>query len=488
MSTASRDAVRVAIVGGGITGAVAASTLSAAGVEVHVFDQGRRGPGGRASHRSVRPSDRSVLGDDGPVPEDGWEFDHGCQFLRADTPRMRGLCKEWCDRGWAAPWSGRFGRAPGEVSVDFFGLPTDSSPVYVGVGGMQRLPRAILGASAAIVHAGVRVGGLSRADGDDAQWELAGVSGPAAFHDTAEAVAAAAQPQSLGRFDAVLLTDVSSSFESWHRASAGVPEALADQLRHRVRVPLFSCMVVLAEPLQLPLDGITFGSAEHGGLWWAARSTSKPGLGRRPGGHAGGAETGSQRHGDGCAGGAGECWTLISTPSFAVDEIDRVHMQDPETGAFRPQEDGYLNSGPGAALYAAFVAGVASMIPAGAPPPPATPLYLQGQRWGSAFPAPALVEGRDARGHGPTTRTVLRVAYESAVPPLVYESATTPPAHEPVGPPSKDFVADDDLKMYYAGDYCSRRPPGFEAACLSGIEAAEHIAATLVGGGCSVSV
>ena len=41
----------------------------------------------------------------------------------------------------------------------------------------------------------------------------------------------------------VMLTDVSSAFGEWHRASAGVPEALAVRVRSRVRVPLFSCMV-----------------------------------------------------------------------------------------------------------------------------------------------------------------------------------------------------------------------------------------------------
>lgn len=28
-----------------------------------------------------------------------------------------------------------------------------------------------------------------------------------------------------------------------------------------------------------------------------------------------------------------ECWTLVSTPAFAVAEIQSVEMQDPETGS-----------------------------------------------------------------------------------------------------------------------------------------------------------
>src|SRR6056297_2705156 len=58
--------LRVAIVGGGITGAAAAHALGdEPGVEVHVYDQGGRGPGGRASHRRVyADSSRIVLPDD----------------------------------------------------------------------------------------------------------------------------------------------------------------------------------------------------------------------------------------------------------------------------------------------------------------------------------------------------------------------------------------------------------------------------------------
>lgn len=52
---------RVAIIGGGISGTCAAHHLISlfggnGEVEVVLFDQGGRGPGGRASHRRVRKS------------------------------------------------------------------------------------------------------------------------------------------------------------------------------------------------------------------------------------------------------------------------------------------------------------------------------------------------------------------------------------------------------------------------------------------------
>ena len=171
---------RVAVVGGGITGAVAASALAPV-CEVHVYDQGRRGPGGRASHRTVDPSTHAVLATDAPPPG-ALEFDHGCQFLRADDARMRTLAAEWVDRGICAAWRGRFGTV-GDGASPFFGLPTSAAPVYVGVGGMHRVPRRVLEASGATVHAGVRVSGLRRvaaADGGPPQWALLGVGGAAA--------------------------------------------------------------------------------------------------------------------------------------------------------------------------------------------------------------------------------------------------------------------------------------------------------------------
>ena len=69
---------RIAVIGGGITGAMAASTMASACV-VHVYDQGRRGPGGRASHRAVCADTRAVLADDPPIAPGCLEFDHGCQ-------------------------------------------------------------------------------------------------------------------------------------------------------------------------------------------------------------------------------------------------------------------------------------------------------------------------------------------------------------------------------------------------------------------------
>lgn len=110
-------------------------------------------------------------------------------------------------------------------------------------------------------------------------------------------------------------------------------------------------------------------------------------------------------------------------------------------------------------------------------------LYLQGQRWGSALPAPAAVYGRDANGGGPTTATVCGVRYERETLPLLYKrpSSSSTASSSSSGGSSvvvarrDDYLADDEMGLYYAGDFCSSRCPGFEAAALSAIDVAEHI-------------
>ena len=465
---APTDGPRIAIVGGGITGAMVASELAhnAPNCDVHLFDQGRRGPGGRASHRAVADGKVIVKDDREEISPAALRFDHGCQFTRADDSRMRALVERWVGLGWAAEWRGRFGVAGEGEAMDFFGLPSHREPVFVGVGGMHMLPRRVLANCGATLHRGVRVARMER-DEATSTWTLHGVGGEAAYHDTAEASAAAAAPTALGSFDIVVLTDVSSSFGSWHRASAGLPPDFGARVGARVRVPLFAAMVAFREPLNLPLDAITFAGS---GLWFAARSQSKPGLG-------------------GVGGGEGdcECWTLVSTPRFAADEISDTPMQDASTGAFKPQEDSYLNTGPAPALLRAFEEAVAPLRQAtdAAIPPP---MYLQGQRWGSALPAPSGVGGRDRLGRGASTVTLSGVQYEKETPPLVYAQPrdTSVGGGEggaggggDVGASRCDFVADDALGLYYAGDFCSHRPPGFEAATLSALDVAAHICARM---------
>ena len=422
----------VAIVGGGITGTVAATTLARLlpGARITLFDQGR-GLGGRALHRRV--DDGEVVA---PWARSSMAFDHGCQFFQGGDAEFRDkILDSWLKAGLAAEWQGKFAGAG-----DFFGIGRET--VYVGIGGMHTVTAGAAqmlecNHSNFVARRGVRVGAVARA-GD--RWALSGVGGEAAIHDSTlkssdveEARAAAA----LGEFDAVIVTDASAAQESWHRASAGLPEAflaMSKRVRDRVRVAMFTAIVAFEAPVPVAYDASSF---EGSPIWFAARTNSKPGF-----------ESLEK-----------ECWTLVSTPAWAAAEVERVPMRDPATGAFIPQSAEVLEA-PARALLDAFAAAVGAL-------PAHT--YLHAQRWGSAFPAP-LTHGRDADGRSAATKDVLGTAFDAS-------STEQFAGLGGGGAGNEDFVDGGDLlNLYYAGDFCSPRPPGVVAAALSGKHAAEACA------------
>jgi renalase len=97
----------IVIIGGGISGLMAARTLVEAGVEqVVVLDKGRSG-GGRLATREV----------------DGATFDHGAQYFTVRSPEFAAHVAEWEAKGWVTKWFG------------------DPHPRYRAEGGMNRLAR-----------------------------------------------------------------------------------------------------------------------------------------------------------------------------------------------------------------------------------------------------------------------------------------------------------------------------------------------------------
>lgn len=446
--------VSIAIVGGGITGSTVAHQLLrlVPDARLTVFDQGR-GLGGRTSHRRLEDSSsKAVVSpvDDGSA----CRFDHGCQFFRADSDEFKSeILSEWTASGYAAEWRGKFGGGG-----DFFGVPSDPRPVYVGVGGMHRIAMSQLAAAESSgrvsVNTGTRVSSVERTDRD--KWTLSGTSGKAAFHDTSEKTAAEATTQALGTdFDFVVCTDASSAQGGWHRASAGLGFEV-ERIAERPRVALFTSLVVFDPPLDLGLDAV---SPEDGPVWFAARTASKPGLESTP----------------------GDCWTLVSTPQFALREIQQVPMRDPQTGAFRPQQRDYLVSGPGKALLDAFK----RMYPCN----DGNSVVVSAQRWGSAFPAPITFQKDSADVAEVVGTSYLGLPRISLLPSFADNSKTP----EPNGAPARQGAAADPKKntendyfvepvdaFFYAGDFCSTRTPGVESAALSALHCARSIADRVV--------
>lgn len=461
----------IAIVGGGITGSTCCSVLSrAGGFAVTLFDQGQRGPGGRMSHRRIERVTQSVVADDLPMNQVDDRsvfdsFDHGCQFFFASTDRFKVWVNDWVAADVARDWTDRrplwipeqsgTSQSP---SQDFFGLLEYAAlPCYTGVGGMHQIARHQCNTGAlngATIMSGTRVSGIEAAPSshDKPRWELFGTSGTPAFHNTAEDDAKSTHPSSLGQFDAVIFTDPSSCFDKWHRASAGlsaIAPAMAATVQARPRIPLFTTMIAF-DSLPLPFDSIVWS---EGPLWYACRNNAKPRLN-------------SDR----------ECWTLVSTPAFACNEITEVPMvltSSPVDGqphkTFLPQDNAYLNSGPAQVLSEAFLNTLMSEEACGVKIS-ARPklLYLQGQRWGSAIPgdrdAADLVEIAGTKYQ----RSIPNLATkDTRVIPLMTSSASSDA--------KVDFLSDDSCGLYYCGDFCSYRVAGVEAAVLSAEDCARHV-------------
>lgn len=134
-------------------------------------------------------------------------------------------------------------------------------------------------------------------------------------------------------------------------------------IRSRARIPLFTAMVAFDRKMFDGVDSAVFDLRDvyHGAesadiddtadaesisqdsVWFAARCSSKPGI-----------ESPESL----------DCWTLVSSPKFAVNEISSTTMQDEvdttaTSGAkktvFKPQENSYLNEGPALTMVNTFL-------------------------------------------------------------------------------------------------------------------------------------
>ena len=531
---------KVAIIGCGITGALAASTLiqkckndntnnDQGGLTIHVFDQGRGGVGGRASSRSAFPSSTqsssstlSNKNDDVTTMSSSTNmlrWDHGCQFFRADTPRFQCIVQEWLDKGYAQVWNGNFtsircnnyhreddeegtGSDRSTEEYEFFGLPSHP-PFYVGSNGMQSLITNVMD-DAAVQHqsslssslsesslmrvfAGTRVAKLQRLTND--KWKLVGNCGIAAYHDTPEHIVQQQQQQQhqkaaetdedgytiLGDesgYDVIILTDISSSFEAWHRASAGVPPSFALSVRERVgaRVPLFSTMIAYNTPQSsIPYVAISF--IDHPIIWFAAKSNSKPGMmlmqeqqnDNDNHNEVTTSTTTSEMNND------YECWTIVSTPEYAMNQIESTPMQNEKTGEFIPQSKDYLTTVPGPDMVTAFESILLTNYPNIIGPSLPKIVHLDAQRWGSALPCARQLTIQSA-----TRKVISGVPYDSGRYPL---APTKMERHES----ELSYLADEGMMLFQAGDMMSSFTPGFEGAALSGCDVAERVAQLIFG-------
>mmetsp|Transcript_6641 Transcript_6641/g.12819 ORF Transcript_6641/g.12819 Transcript_6641/m.12819 type:complete len:496 (+) Transcript_6641:279-1766(+) len=453
---------KIAVIGCGITGSTLTSELLRLGCSnfatIRVFDQGRS-PGGRCSSR--------LLTLDDPLAADGGKVeltvDHGCQFFRSDlTGPSKDVVGGWLDRGWvkkldslnASTSSTSSSSSSSSSTPSFFGFPNLPPFYYPSSGGMVSLVSKQVDSwpsEAVTLSPSSRVNSVAY-NLDSDKWQVTATTGPNAIHDTADKDMEAAPPENSEDFDCVVFTDVSSTtFSSWHRASAlgsssclppDFLEAVAARLEVSGRVPLFSCIVVFSERLELDdgADAVTFGDG-YNSAWFCCRSSAK--LGDEP------SSSSSTL----------DAWVVISTPKFGVDEITRVPMQRGD-GKFIPQEKSYLREGPCQKLLSDLKKLAGGELP--------EIVHVDGQRWGSALP------GVKFGGREGGKKVCRHVLYDGAMQDLA------PTRHH--ADKGKSFVG-DPAGLFQAGDMMAMSTPGVEGAILSAAECAQGVTKFLEGKG-----
>lgn len=370
----------VAVIGAGVAGMSCAVALSRAlpEREIHIFDQGSRGRGGRTS--SSRPS----------AHDDPLVFDHGCQFFTASDPEFKAVCASLVRSGHASRWDGRFGTldartgafasrddARGDVPPDddFFGL-LSADEVFVGVPTMRGLCdglRAAAGGHLVIDHPHCAVTDLSLGlAASTPRWTARGVD-----HRTLDVGARGDPERHLGEFRAVVAADVML-------AKTGTPGdcALRDAPRESVARRVWNDMAnAPPDPLftlavAYPIDAFDVVADTNSFSFDAAIITGSPVVRLLV---RDGAKPGRRERPDRL-----ERWVAISSSTFARDVVAGAPLS--VDGKYNPQTAAYLET-----VTPKMVAEVGRILALAAgkgertAPAPA-PAHAATHRWGNAFP------------------------------------------------------------------------------------------------------
>ncbi|MDA3919669.1 MAG: NAD(P)-binding protein [Salinisphaera sp.] len=139
------------IIGAGVAGMAAASTLTAAGAEVRLIDKAAR-PGGRCATRRVAPASDAA-----------W-FDYGAQYFTARDDAFRAWVERDIEHGRLARWRPAVAQAEKTGSTWLLTPSPDERERLIGPRGLNRWVRDCLGSLDAPVECGVRATSVQRRD------------------------------------------------------------------------------------------------------------------------------------------------------------------------------------------------------------------------------------------------------------------------------------------------------------------------------------
>ncbi len=351
----------VVVVGGGISGCVAATLLLRRGVSVRVLDSGRRAPGGRLAG--------------------GRHPDSGAEFLRlSDAPSqpLLAIVRSLEQAGLLAPWTGRFGVLgssgfvpAGQTSNadDFCGLVSGAAaraPIYVGTPSNRDICAGLCAAEGIEVQLGKNV--RSATYDSSAGWSLALDDGD--YH-----CRGGGAPQVEARCDALILAthDASLASSAVRSASTGggaaaidaaalatLADALAAQRAGRT-APLFTWSGYYAPGAlssSVPIDAAVVTGSPI--VRFLCRDASKPG---RP----------AVRDGL-------ELWTAVSTIEFARATLASAPGPAVESG------DSDRGGGAATAAADAISAELGKILGQFFTESTPTPVSVSAKRWGAGIP------------------------------------------------------------------------------------------------------
>jgi hypothetical protein len=219
-------APKIAVVGAGLGGLVAARTLSDRGIDVDIFEKSR-GRGGRSATRRL---------------EEGLQFDHGAQYFTIRDRRNSRWLESWLHAGIVQPWGGRIV----ELNQQQAKPERAAQARFVAIPSMSRLGRH-LAEDLNVIHE-VRIEKIHRRDNQHYLESADTRYGP---YDIVICNAPPEQTRSM-IFDEC----------SWK-----------DRLDEVKMSACWTVMVAFTEPWTVPFDG---AFVNEGPLRWIARDSSKP--------------------------------------------------------------------------------------------------------------------------------------------------------------------------------------------------------------------
>lgn len=218
--------LRVAVIGAGLSGAIAARTLEDQGERVEIFEKSER-PSGRMSTR------RTLQG----------EFDHGAQYFTCRNRTLQRYVDSWIEAGAAAEWSD-----PIAVFKDGQLQSYSHERRYVATPHMNELGKRLT--RLMTVQYGVRIQAVEHSQ---AGWML---------KDN--------EQRRFGPYDRVV-----TALPAPQAADLLVCEPdLAEKLKTQQFHACWAVMATLAEPLSVDFGGAFINS---GNISWMARNQTKPG-------------------------------------------------------------------------------------------------------------------------------------------------------------------------------------------------------------------